>query len=233
MAGVTAVGGRVRSWRWGCDSPLKIPGPVGAHARVCRGETKTPVRLAGRWRSSPRTAPPSRRQNPSRGTSRNNAPSHRRSRPKFTDPGGDVDEVCLPDQLDLQAHGQPRPRRVVLLASVDAALQPLGRPAERRQHPVGQACALGHVRVVAGTYRPASCSQQAHISSSRSNARPSASRSAIANWRAHALVAEAVDAGVDAPVGGPEHRPGRAAAPCRGGRGPGERNTGEGRWVIA
>src|SRR5215470_18870111 len=32
------------------------------------------------------------------------------------DPGGHVDEVCLPDQLDLQAHGHPRPRRVVLLA---------------------------------------------------------------------------------------------------------------------
>jgi len=37
--------------------------------------------------------------------------------------------------------------------------------------------------------------------------------------RAHALVAEAVDAGVDAPVGGRKHRPGRTAAPRRGGRG--------------
>ena len=44
------------------------------------------------------------------------------------DPGGDIDEVCLPDQLDFQAHGQPRSRRVVLLAGVHAALQPLGRP---------------------------------------------------------------------------------------------------------
>ena len=51
--------------------------------------------------------------------------------------------------------------------------------------------------------------------------------------RAHALVAEAVYAGVNAPVGGPKHRPGRAAAPRRGGRGLCERNTGEGRWVIA
>jgi hypothetical protein len=46
--------------------------------------------------------------------------------------------------------------------------------------------------------------------------------------RAHALVAEAVDTGVNAPVGGPEHRPGQAAAPRRGRRGLGERNAGEG-----
>jgi hypothetical protein len=70
------------------------------------------------------------------------------------DPGGDVDQVCLPDQLDLQAHGHPRPRRVVLLAGVHAALQPLGRPAERFQHPGSQACALGHVRVAAGSVQP-------------------------------------------------------------------------------
>ena len=49
-------------------------------------------------------------------------------------PGGDVDEVRLPHELDLQAHCHPRPRRVVLLAGIHAALQPLGRPADRLQH---------------------------------------------------------------------------------------------------
>jgi hypothetical protein len=66
------------------------------------------------------------------------------------DPRSGIDEVRLPNQLDLQAHVHPRARRVVLLAGIHAALQPLGRPAERRQHPGGQACALGHVRVAAG-----------------------------------------------------------------------------------
>jgi hypothetical protein len=53
----------------------------------------------------------------------------------------------------------------VLLAGVHAALQPLGRPAERRQHPVGQACPLGHIWVVAGdvqagVVQPAGAQQQ-------------------------------------------------------------------------
>src|SRR5215468_10446564 len=81
------------------------------------------------------------------------------------DPGGDVDQVCSPDQLDLQAHGHPRPWRVVLFAGIHAALQPLAWPAERSQHPVGQACALGHVRVAArgvqaGVVQPAGAQQQ-------------------------------------------------------------------------
>src|SRR5215216_1960013 len=55
-----------------CARPLpgeKRHGGV-AYGRVRRGETKTSVRLAGRWRSSPRTAEPMRRHSPSRGTSR-------------------------------------------------------------------------------------------------------------------------------------------------------------------
>jgi len=64
--------------------------------------------------------------------------------------GGDIDEVRLPHELDLEAHCHPRPRRVVLLAGIHAALQPLRRPAERLQHAGGQARALGHVRVAAG-----------------------------------------------------------------------------------
>ena len=50
----------------------------------------------------------------------------------------------------------------------------------------------------------------------------------LGDLRLHALVAEAVDARVDTPVGGPEHRPGRAAAPGRGRRSLAKRNTGEG-----
>ena len=50
----------------------------------------------------------------------------------------------------------------------------------------------------------------------------------LGHRRAHSLVAEAVDAGIDTPVGGPKHRPGRTAAPRRGRRGLGERDTGEG-----
>src|SRR5215217_8053961 len=63
--------------------------------------------------------------------------------------GGDVDEVRLPHELDLEAHCHPRPRRVVLLAGIHAALQPLGRPAERLEHASGHARALAHVRVAA------------------------------------------------------------------------------------
>jgi hypothetical protein len=50
----------------------------------------------------------------------------------------------------------------------------------------------------------------------------------LGHRRAHALVAEAVDAGVNAPVGGRKHRPYWTAAPRRGRRGLGERDTGEG-----
>jgi hypothetical protein len=50
----------------------------------------------------------------------------------------------------------------------------------------------------------------------------------LGHRRAHTVVAEAVHAGVNTPVGGPKYRPGRAAAPRRGRRGLGERNTGEG-----
>jgi len=46
--------------------------------------------------------------------------------------------------------------------------------------------------------------------------------------RTHPVVAEAVDAGVNTPVGGRKHRPGRTATPRRGRRSLGERNTGEG-----
>ena len=50
---------------------------------------------------------------------------------------------------------------------------------------------------------------------------------------AHAVVAEAVDAGVDAPIGGPEHRPDRTAPPRRGWRRLGEGDAREGALEIA
>jgi hypothetical protein len=58
----------------------------GAYGRVRRGERKTWARVAGRWRGSPRTAEPMRRQNPSRGTSRKRSRSQPRSSPKFASP---------------------------------------------------------------------------------------------------------------------------------------------------
>jgi hypothetical protein len=83
-------------------------------------------------------------------------------------PGGDVDEVGLPHELDLEAHCHPRPRRVVLLAGIHAALQPLRWPAERPQDAGGQARALGHVRVAAAgeqadVVQPAGAQQQLAI----------------------------------------------------------------------
>jgi hypothetical protein len=69
--------------------------------------------------------------------------------PKVDEPGGDIDEVRSPNELDLEPHRHPRPRRVVLFAGVHAALQSLGRPRERLQHSRGHACALGHVWVAA------------------------------------------------------------------------------------
>jgi hypothetical protein len=71
-------------------------------------------------------------------------------------------------ELDLEAHCHPRARRVVLLAGIHAALQPLGRPAERLQHAGGQARALGHVRVAAAgeqadIVQPAGAQQQLAI----------------------------------------------------------------------
>ena len=55
----------------------------------------------------------------------------------------------------------------------------------------------------------------------------------LGHRRADTLEAEPVDAGVNRPVGGPKHRPGRTTAPRRGRRGLGERNMASGRWEIA
>ena len=49
----------------------------------------------------------------------------------------------------------------------------------------------------------------------------------LGHRRAHTLVAEAVDAGVNTPLGRRKNRPDRTAAPGGGRRGLGERNTGE------
>ena len=50
----------------------------------------------------------------------------------------------------------------------------------------------------------------------------------LGHLRAHPVVAEPVDTGVDAPVGGRKHRPDRTAAPGRGRCGLGERDRGKG-----
>jgi hypothetical protein len=65
--------------------------PVDAYTRVHRGETKTPVKLAGRRRSSLRTPEPMRRQSPSRGTSWNAQPAAIKA--KVHQPCGDIHEV--------------------------------------------------------------------------------------------------------------------------------------------
>ena len=57
---------------------------------------------------------------------------------------------------------------MVLLAGIHTALQPLGRPVERLQHPSGQTRALSHVRVAAQreqteVVQPASAQQQLAI----------------------------------------------------------------------
>jgi haloacetate dehalogenase len=153
------------------------------YGRVRPGERKTPVRLAGRWRSSLRTAAPIRRQNPFRGTSWKRSRSHPRSRPKLTSPAvTSTRSDCRTSSTSRPIAMRDRGAWCCSQASMQRCSRSGGQPNGPSTRAAKRAPSVTYGSRL-GVNRPASCSQQAHSSSSRSNTRSPASRSAIANWR--------------------------------------------------